>query len=299
VNQFYSDTRVKDTLLVQSSALQILKNLEKRIVTGGYAVNNYILEPAYRRFSDDIDFLVEEVPRNLIKIGKNEYKFEISKGSTSSNLRLFFVVLKKDEFEKILKRSHFTYLKTFLEYFRIESELKSWVLNKDEIFTQKLKLLKNVERGNEILKDLYDVGLLYDGWVPWLDKREASKIKSFLKIGLESNENFRKKVEWLIACKQLPEIWRKNISNLENALIADYDPLHLIFASLILNLSQKKCREYSKRILKEETTKTGKFTKEIIYKISISLSKEELEELTDEFLKDFNKGLERLVKVMK
>ena len=119
-----------------------------------------------------------------------------------------------------------------------------------------------------------------------------------MKIGLGSKENFKRKVEWLIACKQLPEVWEKNLSNLESTLVADYDPLHLIFASLILNLSQRKCREYSKRILKEETTKTGKFTKKIIYKIKSSLSKEAIEELKDEFLEDWDKGLEKLVKVM-
>ena len=298
MNQFYSDARVEDTLRVQSSALKILKKLERSIVTGGYAVNHYIVEPAYRRFSDDIDFLVERVPENSTQIGRNEYKIEIGKGYTSSNLRLFFVVLKENEFEKILKKSCPTRLNTFLEYFKREEELETWILSKHLIFTQKLKLLGRVERGNETLKDLYDVGMLYEGWIPSLKKTEATKIKSFLKIGLGSKENFKRKVEWLIACKQLPEVWEKNLSNLESTLVADYDPLHLIFASLILNLSQRKCREYSKRILKEETTKTGKFTKKIIYKIKSSLSKEAIEELKDEFLEDWDKGLEKLVKVM-
>ncbi len=228
-------------------------NLSERcIITGGICANSYF-PPELRRYSNDIDVLVEEkyTPENFEgpyfhESGEVFYAKRIEK-----NLYIFLIPSAEIEAENYPKEK----IGTFNEYFgESHSEILSRRLKKDEIFKIKTRWMISGFRGAEAVKDAYDISLLAaDAGERLIEEcveelgEDSVNFYSWIISMRRFTEDVKRKLQPLIACGVFPEkIYFLSLENLCK-LCESYSPEEIIRASAILCLSRREVREILKR----------------------------------------------------
>ena len=223
-------------------------NLNKKcIITGGFCANSYF-SPHFRRYSNDIDFLVskEEISKDFNGPLKHESGVEFYYKKVGENLYIFLIV------NKDTKNYPLEEIGTFNEYFSEKgSKFLGRRLKEHEILETKMKSMISRFRGAEAIKDAYDISLLVnymDGEVvkeviEQLEDNNIPKIASYIISMKKFKDSIKRKIQPLIVSGEFPEkIYDSSVEKLEK-FAKGYRPEEVIVSSVIFSLSRKENRE--------------------------------------------------------